>query len=98
MEYFRLRKKDDVFFCNVCVVEWCDSRDGGADDLGWEANGDLLMGSSADDETCGEDELPEITDLDELNILLKKPCFSLACGAAGVGGTRLESLVFSYPT
>lgn len=34
MEGFRRRKKDDVFFCSVWVVEWCDSRDGGVDDLG----------------------------------------------------------------
>lgn len=39
---FRLRKNDDVFFCNVWVVEWCESREGGAEgDFDWVENWDL---------------------------------------------------------
>jgi hypothetical protein len=66
IEYFRLRKKDEVFFCSVCVVEWWDSRDGGGYDFCCDVN----------DETWGDDELLDAGDLDEPNILLKKPGFS----------------------
>jgi hypothetical protein len=87
MEYFRLRKKDDVFFCSVCVVDWWeDPRDGGVEDLG----------CTGKDDTCGEDVVLDVADLDEPNILRKKPCFSLGCGAAAVaGGARTASFVFS---
>lgn len=66
IECFRLLKKDDVFFCNVWVADWWDSREGGADDLGCNEKTD----------TCGDDALVGTADLDEPNIRLKKPGFS----------------------
>jgi hypothetical protein len=89
MEGFRLRKNDDVFFCNVWLVEWCDSRDGGLDNLGCNGNGDA----------CGDGTVLGAADLDELNILLKKPGFSFGCGVTAAGGSGAPiSFVFSYPT
>lgn len=48
---FLLRKKDDVFFCRVCVVVWWDSRDGGAEDLEWDR---LTVVSTDVEDGCGD--------------------------------------------
>jgi len=88
---FRLRKNDEVFFCSVWVVEWCDSREGGAEgDLAWEENCDLA-GVSID----GEDAVLLRLDFDDPNILLKKPGLSFACWVPDDGVPREASLDFS---
>jgi hypothetical protein len=70
-ECLRRRKNDDVFFCSVWVVEWCDSREGGAEgDLDWDENWGRFGVVST--ETGGDG----AATLDEPNILLKKPGFS----------------------
>jgi hypothetical protein len=77
MEYFRLLKKEDVFFCNVWVVDWCEDG-GGVDDLG-------CVGKAA---TWGDEVVLDTADLDDPpNILLKKPGFSFGWGVTFSDGT-----------
>ena len=107
IEGFRRRKKDDVFFCSVWVVDWFDSRDGGAVKagclgcggrtgcLGREVAGCLGCNMKLKPEDDGE--VPDAAGLDEPNILLKKPGFSFGWGVTFAGGGA-ASFAFSYPT
>jgi hypothetical protein len=86
-ECFRLRKKEDVFFCSVWAVGCCDSRGGGVLDLGCEKV-----------ETWGEEAALDTAVLDDPNILLKNPCFSFGCGVTLMTDGGRISFAFSYPT
>jgi len=72
------------------VVEWCDSRDGGAEgDLAWFEKAGFVGVSAGDGDAVVGAALEEPPP----NILLKNPGLSLACGADD--GVPSRSLDFS---
>lgn len=84
----RRRKKLDVFFCSVWVADWCDSRDGGADDLGWREKAEAWGEGAATGAAAALDEPPP-------NMRRKKPCFSLGWGVTAAAAAGGISFAFS---
>lgn len=81
MDCFCCWKNDDVFFCSVCVVEWCDLCDGGVDDFGCSLS-EEVVGVIGGVEMFGVNVV-----LVDLNIFLKKFCFFFGCMVV-CGGIR----------